>query len=385
MTWSIVGELDVGVLDRGLERALAAVEQVLRHALELGPGQRHVQVQRAVRAGRDVGQVDARGGRRGQLDLGLLGGLAQTLQGHLVRAQVDAVLAAERLDQVVDDPLVPVVAAQVVVTGGRLDLDDAVAQLEQRDVEGAAAEVEDQDGLLLGALVQPVRQGGGGGLVDDAQDVEARDLAGLLGGLALRVVEVRRDGDDRVGDLLTEVGLGVALELHQHPRGDLLRGVLLAVDVDRPVGADLPLDRADRPVGVGHRLALGDLADEHLAVAGEGDDGRGRPGALRVGDDGGLASFQNADAGVRGAEVDADRTCHGVPRFLLSASRARYKVEWNRLNDATGAHVVKSKLSQRRRKCGRRQHFGIPVRSRHTGTCCPACIDRALFTRDDAR
>ncbi len=89
-------------------------------------------------------------------------------------------LAAERLDQVVDDPLVPVVAAQVVVAGGRLDLDDALAQLQQRDVERAAAEVEDQDGLLLGALVQAVGERGRGRLVDDPQDVEARDLAGSL-------------------------------------------------------------------------------------------------------------------------------------------------------------------------------------------------------------
>src|SRR6185503_20447841 len=97
----------------------------------------------------------------------------------------------------------------------------------------------------------------------------------------------------------------------------ILRGVLLAVDVDGPARADLALDRADGPVRVGDRLPLGDLTDEHLTVTGEGDDGRSRPGALRVGDDGGLASFQNADAGVRGAEVDADRTCHGGPRFLL--------------------------------------------------------------------
>jgi hypothetical protein len=87
---------------------------------------------------------------------------------------------------------VPVVAAELVVAGGRLDLDDAVADLEQRDVEGAAAEVEDQDGLLLLALVEAVGQRGGGRLVDDAQDVQAGDLAGLLGGLALGVGEVRR-------------------------------------------------------------------------------------------------------------------------------------------------------------------------------------------------
>jgi hypothetical protein len=162
----------------------------------------------------------------------------------------------------------------VVVARGGADLDDAVADLEQRDVERAAAEVEDQDGLFLAALVEAVGQRGRGGLVDDAQHVEAGDLAGLLGGLTLGVVEVRRDGDDRVGDVLAEVALGVALELLQHARADLLRGVVLAVDLDGPVGAHVALDRTDGPVDVGHRLVLGGLADQHLAVARERDDRR---------------------------------------------------------------------------------------------------------------
>jgi hypothetical protein len=90
----------------------------------------------------------------------------------------------------------------VVVTVGGLDLDHPVADLQQRDVEGPAAEVEDQDGLLLVALVQAVGQRRRGRLVDDAQHVQAGDLAGLLGGLPLGVVEVGRDGDHRVGDVL---------------------------------------------------------------------------------------------------------------------------------------------------------------------------------------
>ena len=112
----------------------------------------------------------------------------------------------------VDDRLVEVVAAEVVVTRGRLDLEDAVADLEHRHVERAAAEVEDED-RLVGLLVEPVGQRGRGRLVDDALDVEAGDLAGVLGGLALVVVEVRGDGDDRAVDRLAQVRLGVGLEL----------------------------------------------------------------------------------------------------------------------------------------------------------------------------
>ena len=114
--------------------------------------------------------------------------------------------ALELLDQPVDDALVPVVTTEVVVTGGRADLHDTVADLQQRHVEGATAEVEDQDGLFLLTLVQAVSQCGRGRLVDDPQHVQTGDLAGLLGGLALGVVEVRGRGDHRVGDVLTEVG-----------------------------------------------------------------------------------------------------------------------------------------------------------------------------------
>ena len=127
----------------------------------------------------------------GQLLLGLLRGVAQPLHGDLVLGQVDAGGVLHRGEQVVDDALVPVVATELVVTVGGADLDGGeavlgvLADLEEGDVEGAATEVEDEDELVLLALVEAVGQGRGGGLVDDAQDVEARDLAGLLGGLAL--------------------------------------------------------------------------------------------------------------------------------------------------------------------------------------------------------
>jgi hypothetical protein len=202
----------------------------------------------------------------------------------------------------------------VHVAVGALDLEDAVADLEDGHVERAATEVEHEDRLVGALLVEAVGQGCRGRLVDDAEHLEAGDLARLLGGGALGVVEVGGHGDDGLGDGVTEVRLGVALQLLQRAGADLLGRVVLPVDVGRlPVGAHVALDGADGPVRVRDRLALRDLADEHLAVLGEGDDGRRRATALGVGDDDGLTALEGADDAVGGAEVDADGLCHGGP------------------------------------------------------------------------
>ena len=125
------------------------------------------------------------------------------MQRLRVAAQVDPLVALELVREPVDDPLVEVVAAEVAVAAGRAHLDHAVADVEQRDVEGAAAEVEDQHGLLA-LLVEPVGERGRGRLVDDPQHLEPGDLPGVLGRLALGVVEVRGHGDDRLGHALAE-------------------------------------------------------------------------------------------------------------------------------------------------------------------------------------
>jgi len=57
------------------------------------------------------------------------------------------------------------------------DLDDALADVQDADVERAAAQVEHEDRLVL-MLVQAVGERGGRRLVDDPQDLQARDPAG---------------------------------------------------------------------------------------------------------------------------------------------------------------------------------------------------------------
>ena len=150
---------DAGVLERLLERDAAALDEVGGHLLELGAGQRLVEVQRAVGGGGDERQVDLRLLHLAELDLGLLGGFLEALRGHAVGRQVDAVGGLELLHEPVDDPLVPVVAAEVGVAVGGLDLEHAVADLEHRHVERAAAEVEHEHRLVLARPCRGRRRG----------------------------------------------------------------------------------------------------------------------------------------------------------------------------------------------------------------------------------
>ena len=80
--------------------------------------------------------------------------------------------------------LVEVVAAQMGVTGGGQNLNDAVADLQNGYIEGAAAQVVDHDLLVL-FLIDAVSQSGCGGLVDDTLDIQTGNLTGILGGLTL--------------------------------------------------------------------------------------------------------------------------------------------------------------------------------------------------------
>lgn len=89
-----------------------------------------------------------------------------------------------------------------------------------------------------------VGNGGRSGLVDDAEDLKAGNGTSNLGGVALRVIEVRRDSDDGLGDLLAEVGLSCVLHLAKDHGRDLLglEDALLALELGLDDGLLVLLD-----------------------------------------------------------------------------------------------------------------------------------------------
>ena len=177
----------------------------------------------------------------------------------------------ESVGKPVDDALVPIVATKTGVAVSRLHFKHTVADFKNRNIEGAATEVEHEDCLIDSFFIESVGECGRGRLVDDAQHLEAGDLSGFLGCSALCVIEVGRHGDDGLGDGVTEIGLGIALEFHECAGRNFLSGIGLAIDVDGPVGAHMTLDRTNGSVGVGDGLTLGHFADEDLAVLCECD------------------------------------------------------------------------------------------------------------------
>ena len=244
--------------------------------------------------GRDKRKIHICLYRRGQLDLGLLRRLFQALKGQLVLAKINALAGFELVGQELDDLVVEILTTEEGVTIGRLHLKHTVTNFEDRHVEGAATKVIDDDQAGF-ALVQTIGQRGGCWLVDDAKHLKSGDLAGILGGLPLRVVEIGGDSDHRFSDALAEIGFGIFFQLAKNKAGNLARRIFLAVNLYPGIAVlgvgDLVGDQFGKLLGrgvimtapdqsldgkqglfrVGNCLAFGGLSDQSLFTIGEGN------------------------------------------------------------------------------------------------------------------
>ena len=194
-----LARLDTSVVEGLLAGVDGALNKRSSQALELRTHDLEVDVLGAGRVRGDEGKVDLGLRRRRQLDLRLLRRLTDTLNGDGVALDGKTALLLELLEDVLDENDVEVLTTEVSVTVGGLDLEHTLLHLQNGDIEGTTTEIVDSDDGVVGA-VETVSEGGGGGLVDDTENVQTSDGTRILRRLPLRVVEVRRDSNDRMAE-----------------------------------------------------------------------------------------------------------------------------------------------------------------------------------------
>ena len=192
--------------------------------------------------------------------------------------------------------------------------DHAGRDIQNGHVERTAAQIVNHDLLRL-LFINAVGKGGCRRLVDDALDVEARNLARVLRRLTLCVGKIGRDSDDGVGHRFAEEGLGIRFEFLQDHRGNFLRRVFMPVDGNLVVGTHLALNGRNGAVMVCDSLPLCNLADHAFSGLGKRNDRRRCASAFGVGDDNGFAALHHRHAAVGCAEINTD--CSGHTEFLL--------------------------------------------------------------------
>ncbi len=238
----------------------------------------------------------------------------------------------ESLEQIVD-----VVAAEVRVTVGRENLEDVAIgcgnELEDGDVKGAATEIVDGDLAAL-LFVEAVGERRGSGLVDEAKNFEPGDFAGVLGGLALGIVEIGGDGDDGAIDSFAEMGFGPVFQLTEdegrnfgrsenfvaeHDADDILacrinaerKELELVLNVGR-AAAHQPLDGIDSAFGLREEPSASRLAHNDGSVRIQANYRRTERAAVRSLDTLRLACLRVgvSDETVCCSEIDSDDSAH---------------------------------------------------------------------------
>lgn len=222
---------DVGSLEHALDGLHAILE--VRHAklLEFGSSKSLAEVFALIETiNLNGGLISSRKDSLGSLALG-----SESSQSSGVVLHLHTSLSLELSQAILNNLVVKVLTTQMGVTISGSNLEEAILNGKQRDIESTTTQIEDQDiSLALALLVQTISNGSSSGLIEDSHDIQASDSASILGGISLGIIKVGRDSDDSVLNLLTKVSLGIELQLAKHHRGDLLgeESLLLALELN---------------------------------------------------------------------------------------------------------------------------------------------------------
>ncbi len=302
----------VGLAEHLLRRQPSARKKIARERFKFLPGQWHGENVSGMRAG------DAGLAKLAQSALGALRGRAQVRERQGIGPRVVTIALLKLGRDVIDDPVVPVLAAKTDVALDCDGLEAALRESHEGHVERAAAQVVYQDGLLPvrkghprpnvprpGASLKGVGQGGSSRLVENVQNLQPGDPSGVLGRLTASVVEVGRDGDHGLANR-TQALFGIADQLAQDDGRERLGAKSAPIDLRGKRGiAHAPLDERGYRIGPLQRHIARRRADDR-GVAVDQDGARRQHLSVRVRQRDRLPSIiEGRDGAESRSEIDA--------------------------------------------------------------------------------
>src|SRR6266550_9262791 len=116
------------------------------------------------------------------------------MSGRVATAEVNTITVLEFSFQTLQQQVVKVIAAELIVAVAGKHFGDVALNADDRNVKGAAAKVVDHGGVV-GSIAETVGEAGGSRLIEDPHHFQACQHSGLPGGVALGIGEIRRHGD----------------------------------------------------------------------------------------------------------------------------------------------------------------------------------------------
>ena len=112
---------------------------------------------------------------------------------------------------------VEILTTKMGITSCCHDFENAFLDGEKRNIKGTTTKVIHNDfALILALLVQPVSDSRGGRFVHNAKNCQASNNAGILGGLALSIIEISRHRNNCMGDFLAQICFRSFLHLSEN-------------------------------------------------------------------------------------------------------------------------------------------------------------------------
>ena len=176
-----------------------------------------------------------------------------------------------------------VFAPQEAFARRRSNLQRSFEEVDNRDVEGSASQIQHDNNLLLLRFVESVSECGGRWFIDDSFDLQTGEFTRLHRRAALMFIEVGRNRNDGTADRFSQLRFGVAFDCSQNKAGERHSREFAAGQLTGPVGSHLSLEGGGASFGLEHLQFASDLPHGNFAAFLNTDDRRDEILAERAG------------------------------------------------------------------------------------------------------